>query len=114
MLKRLFAATAFVVVCASTTPRPIAAQVLFDNYCVTNFNVCASVRVFASGNTLTMQVWNLNGVMGVSHTMTSVGVYHLGSTYDWTGSITGFSARYVTATSSTNISQYWQPKFAKD
>ena len=54
----------------------------FDSYCIMgSFQVCASVRVFtqAGGNELVMQVWNLEGSLGVAHTITSIGLYHLGS-----------------------------------
>ena len=47
-------------------PRTTSAQVFFDNYCVTSFNVCASVRVFASGNNLTIQWSPTGGTLEVS------------------------------------------------
>lgn len=51
------------------------------------FQVCASFQGFnwdASTNRLTFTVVNLAGTMGVSHTITSIGFYHLGT--NWTGS----------------------------
>ena len=49
----------------------------FDGYCVMgSFQVCGSVRLYAEGNSLRMRVWNLEGEMGTSHTMTSIGLYH--------------------------------------
>jgi len=50
------------------------------------FQVCASFQGFnwdASTNRLTFTVVNLAGVVGVSHTITSIGFYHLGT--NWTG-----------------------------
>jgi hypothetical protein len=114
MMRRLVLTAAAVTGLALVPPQRAQAQLLFDNYCVTNFNVCASVRVFTSGKNLTMQVWNLNGVMGVSHTMTAVGLYHLGSQIDWAGKVKTFSARYVTTTGSTDVTKYWSPKMATD
>jgi len=54
----------------------------WDNYCITgSFQVCASVRVFtqSAGTQLVMQVWNLEGTLGQPHTITAIGLYHLGS-----------------------------------
>jgi hypothetical protein len=88
----------------------------FDYYCVSgSFDVCASVRLQSAGNTLTMQVWNLNGTMGDSHTMTSIGLYHANS--DWTGKINSYNVGYYVLTganppalSSTDITSYWAKK----
>jgi hypothetical protein len=94
----------------AVAPGRADAQVFFDNYCVSGaFPVCASVRVFTSGNTLTMQVWNLYGVFGVQHTMTAIGLYH--SSGAWTGNVTGFTATYVTSSGSTDtITTAWKKK----
>ena len=78
----------------------------FDNYCISGaFPVCASVRVFADGNNLTMQVWNLEGVLGTPHTITAVGLYHSGAA--WTGDVNSFNAYYVTGGGTTNITNRW-------
>ena len=83
----------------------------FDNYCVSgSFPVCASVRVFTSGNNLTMQVWNVQGVFSGTHTLTAIGLYHFGPT--WPGSVNTFSAWYVTGPGTgqrTNVTSYWRP-----
>jgi hypothetical protein len=66
----------------------------WDNYCINDaFVVCASVRinVSASGN-LIMQVWNMEGVYGSPHTITSIGLYHTGG---WGGSGAYHYAHYV-------------------
>src|ERR1051326_2633806 len=53
--------------------------------------------------------------MGVSHTMTSVGLYHIGSSDDWTGTIQSFSAKWVRLDGSAqDVSAYWRPKWATD
>jgi hypothetical protein len=83
----------------------------FDYSCsMGSFQVCASVRLFSEGNQLRMQVWNLNGTLGVQHTMTSIGLYHSGSSYDWSGRIRDYSVTY----GSTNITNYWTNKGASD
>ncbi|MGH7608043.1 MAG: hypothetical protein ACREME_11965, partial [Gemmatimonadales bacterium] len=77
---RKSAALAAALVTLVGLARPAAGQsFFFDNYCVMgSLQVCASVRVFSSGNTLTMQVWNLFGVAGTHHTLTALGLYHSG------------------------------------
>jgi hypothetical protein len=86
----------------------------FDNYCVTNFNVCASVRVLSSGNHVTMQMWNLNGSLGVAHTLTSIGLYHLGP-QNWNGTIQKFTATWSRQDGTTqDVSQYWRPSWNYD
>ena len=89
----------------------------FDNYCVTGaFPVCASVRIMSIDNILTMQVWNLHSDvdadLGLQHTITSVGLYHLNNA--WTGTVDGFTALYVTAAGDEVISTQWRKKDAND
>jgi hypothetical protein len=96
-------------------PKAQAQSLAFDNYCVMgSFQVCGSVRLAAAGNNLTMQVWNLEGLLGVQHSMTAVGLYHSGTAYDWSGSINSFTARYMTSGGNTDISSYWTPQGAND
>jgi hypothetical protein len=84
----------------------------WDNYCVNDaFRVCASVRVNVSATGhLTMQVWNLEGSsfngnpLGVSHTMTSIGLYHTGG---WMGTGAYQSATYVTGGGDQDITSSW-------
>jgi hypothetical protein len=116
MQGRWLVAAASVVALSGAPARAHAQTQFFDNYCVTtSFNVCASVRVFTSGNTLTMQIWNLNGSMGAAHTITSVGLYHLGSASNWSGTIQGFSAAWTQQDgTTTDVSAYWRPKWAND
>src|SRR5688500_9881637 len=68
---------------AAAAAAPLSAveeEKFFDNYCVMgSLQVCASVRVFSEGNTLRMKVWNLEGTLGTSYTMTSIGLYQLGN-----------------------------------
>ena len=79
----------------------------FDNYCISGgFPVCASVRVFANGSNLTMQIWNLEGVVGTPHTITAVGLYHSGAA--WTGTVNGLDAYYVSDAGNTEISNSWR------
>jgi hypothetical protein len=90
---------------------PKAAQAQFDNYCsMGSFTVCASVRLFSEGNQLRMQVWNLNGSLGVQHTMTAIGLYHAGTEYDWTGNILSYSVTHA----GNDITSYWTSQRAND
>jgi hypothetical protein len=85
-------------------------HVFFDSYCIMgSLQVCASVRVFASadGKSLTMQVWNLHGEMGLQHTINTLGLYHMGGT-GWTGTVTDLNAYYVTTGGAEDISTYWK------
>jgi len=113
MTKRVMVALATVGVLAAA---PAAAQVNFDNYCVAgSFQVCASVRLTMSDAThLRMQVWNLEGLMGDFHTITSVGLYHSGLT-QWDGRVNGFSVTHVVSPdSSLDISSEWSKRGAGD
>ncbi len=60
-----------------------------------SLQVCGSVRIVSTGNTLTMRVWNLEGMPGgqggVQHTMTAIGLYHSGS--PWTGKVNSYTVR---------------------
>ena len=83
----------------------------YDYYCSWgSFQVCASVRLFSDANTLRMQVWNLNGTLGVQHTMTAIGLYHAGEAYDWSGRVSSYGVDY----NGTDITSYWTDKNAKD
>jgi hypothetical protein len=78
----------------------------WDNYCINDaFVVCASVRinVSATGN-LTMQVWNLEGTYGSTHTITSIGLYHTGA---WSGTGAYRSATYVDGVTDADITGSW-------
>ena len=85
-------------------------SLFFDNYCITgSFQVCASVRLYTEGNTLRMQVWNLDDALGTRHTITAIGLYHAGSQYDWYGKIKSYTVMY---NGGTDITQYWTAKGA--
>ncbi len=108
-LKRL--ALAIFSLCALAAPARAADPETFnfDYYCsMGSFKVCASVRLWSQNNVLKMQVWNLNGTMGVQHTMTSIGLYHSGAA--WTGQVNGYSVDY----NGTDITEYWTNKNAQD
>jgi len=83
----------------------------FDYTCIMgSYQVCASVRLTSIDNVLTMDVWNLEGVMGQTHTMTAIGLYHAGSIYDWSGQITSYDVTY----DGTSIKPAWQQNWADD
>lgn len=87
------------------------ARAQFDNTCSMGaFTICASVRLQSTGNTLTMQVWNLHGLMGDYHTMTSIGLYHSGSEFDWNGRVSSYSVTH----DGNNITNAWTQKNAND
>lgn len=88
----------------------------FDSYCIMgSYQVCASVRLTSVNDKLTMQVWNLEGTLGEAHTMTSIGLYHAGSFYDWQRQISAWDVRYyTTSVSSTSIKTKWSEKAAGD
>lgn len=109
-MRRTTIAASVIVAAAVLAPRSAQATPgIFDNYCTTgSFNVCASVRVsMSASNKVVVQVWNLYGQLGVQHTITAVGLYHLGTGYDWSGSITGFSAKYVTGSGTVDVTGAW-------
>src|SRR5688572_13390107 len=93
-IKRL----ALVFGAASVMTTPAQAQnesFNFDYMCIMgSYQVCASVRLTSIDNVLTMDVWNLEGIMGQTHTMTSIGLYHAGSAFDWTGNVNGYDVTY--------------------
>jgi hypothetical protein len=98
---------------ALAAPASARAQFFFDNYCISGaFPVCASVRLFASGNNLTMQVWNLEGSFGTPHTITAIGLYHSGAS--WTGTVNSYAVNYVTSSGSTDITSRWRRQWAND
>ena len=105
MKRTLFVALAI----GALAPAAKAEEFFFDNYCsMGSFQVCASVRLFSDGNTLRMQVWNLEGTLGVQHTMTSIGLYHSGA--PWTGTVTSYSVTH----DGNDITSYWTPGGASD
>jgi len=82
----------------------------FDNYCVMGaMRVCASVRLQSIGNTLSMQVWNLQGTMGDVNAINAIGLYHTSSLYDFSGNLVGYGANYVQNGHRTNITSFWSP-----
>lgn len=114
-MTKLSTRVALVTLATLGVAAPARAQ--FDYTCVMgSFQVCASVRLSSSSTTvfdpvsgkmsyvLTMDVWNLNGTLGVQHTMTAIGLYHAGSTDDWSGKINSYSVDY---NNGTDITSYW-------
>jgi hypothetical protein len=97
---------------------PAKADMLnFDYYCVGSgaLQACASVRLQSVGNTLTMQVWNLNGTIGGQHTIVDIGLYHAAS--DWTGVVNSYSVDYIGqngVAQPIDIKKYWTAKGAQD
>ena len=87
------------------------ARAQFDYTCSAGaFTVCASVRLQSTGNQLRMQVWNLHGLMGDYHTMTSIGLYHAGAAYDWSGQVSSYSVTH----DGNDITSSWTSKSAND
>jgi hypothetical protein len=116
-MMKLFVRSALVTVSALALSGPAAAQTEtfnFDNYCVMgSWQVCASVRLTSTGNTLKMQVWNLEGMLGLTHTMTKIGLYHSGSFFDWQREVSSWNARhYLTSTTYNTITNYWSEQRA--
>jgi hypothetical protein len=105
-------ALASVLSVAAMTP----ARAQFENYCIMGtFQVCASVQLASVGNQLTMTVWNMEGTLGDAHTITSIGLYHSGSFFDWQRQVSSWDVRYWTSnTSSTSIRNYWSEQRAND
>ena len=117
MVKRMVVLAAAVGMLGSAPRVAGAADLWFDNYCIMGgLQVCASVRLNASadGKTLTMQVWNLYGTMGLQHTMTSIGLYHTSAGTKFGGTVTGFAATYVNGGSNDDITDAWSAKGAAD
>lgn len=108
------AALALVALGVLTAPACAQSSLFFDDYCVTgSFQVCASVRLVSTGNTLTMQVWNLDGMIGSQHTITSVGVYH--SNNPWSGNVDSYGVNYwQSGSSSTDITSAWTQQGGTD
>lgn len=80
----------------------------FDNYCTSGaFVVCGSVHLttFQVGTQwkLQMDVWNLNGVLGIPYRMTALALYHLG-TPEWNGTYSLASVMY----GATPITTSWK------
>jgi hypothetical protein len=70
----------------------------FDNYCTVGaFVVCGSVHLttFQVGSQwkLQMDVWNLNGVLGIPYRMTALALYHMGVP-EWNGTYSLASVTY--------------------
>ena len=97
---------------AALAPSLRAEEKFFDSYCVMgSFQVCASVRVYSEGNTLRMRVWNMEGLLGTSHTMTAIGLYHDGNPWLASG---GKVLSYTVTHNGTDITSKWKPKQAND
>jgi hypothetical protein len=113
-MKRLAKQVAMAIGLSAAAALPAQAQ--FENYCIMgNFQVCASVQLASVGNALTMTVWNMEGALGGSHTITSLGLYHAGSFYDWQRQVATWDVRYWTsATTSSSIKSAWTEKSAND
>lgn len=95
--------------CGASGVRADPLMKFFDLYCTSgSFQVCASVRVFAAGNTLSMQVWNLSGTFGEAHTITALGLYFASNSY--TGDLAYWTAAYVDGDPLTddNITPQWK------
>ena len=102
--------------CALATPAK-AETLNFDYHCVASgaFQACASVRLTSINNTLTMQVWNLNGTIGTPHTIVDIGLYHAAT--DWTGVVNSYSVSYINSSGIAqpiDIKKYWTAKGAND
>jgi hypothetical protein len=83
----------------------------FDYTCIMgSYQVCASVRLTSVNNVLTMDVWNLEGIMGQTHTMTAIGLYHAGTMFDWNGRISSWDVTY----GGTSIKPSWRQNWAND
>ena len=109
----------FIALSALALASPVAAQTEFRNfdyYCsMGSFQVCASVRLESVDNQLRMFVWNLNGTLGVQHTMTDVGLYHSNTAFKWDGKINSYAVTYHKQDgTNTNITSYWTEKGAQD
>ena len=87
---------------AATISSPVRAEErFFDGYCVMgSLQVCASVRLYSEGNTLRLRVWNLDGMAGLTHTMTGIGLYHSGS--PWSGQVLSYDVLYNNASITSN------------
>lgn len=91
-------------------PQTAAADVNWNGYCVSgSFTACASVQLQTSYDggldqtTITMQVWNLEGIYGDPHTITSLGLYHTSNA--WTGSLVNYTVTHVGGAG--DITSYW-------
>jgi hypothetical protein len=93
-------------------PVEAAEELHFDGYCIMgSLQVCASVRLFSDGNTLRMRVWNMEGIEGLAHTMTSIGLYHAGSPWVNAG---GKVLSYSVTHDGDDITSKWSSKGAND
>ena len=80
----------------------------FDNYCTMGaMRVCASVRIQSVGNTLSMQVWNLQGSMGNVSTLDAIALYHTSALNHFSGSVASYGVHYVQNGHQTDIKPYW-------
>jgi hypothetical protein len=73
------------------------------------YKVCASSQVIWNGSSLTMKVWNMEGMgsvdmFGMAHTMTAVGLSSNGDTQKGLPTFSGFSVLF----NGQDVSQYWQ------
>lgn len=109
-LKRFVLAVLPVFAIATPAQAADPEQFFFDYYCsMGSFQICASVRLHSVGNQLTMEVWNLEGALGDRHTMTSIGLYHLGAP---AADLGDFS--YDVFYNGSDITSFWTEKSAND
>jgi hypothetical protein len=117
-MKSLVSKVGLAALAVAAVVTPAKAETLnFDYYCVGSgsLQACASVRLESIGNTLTMQVWNLNGTMGGQHTITDIGLYHAAT--DWAGTVSSYSVSYFNhdgTSTPIDIKKYWTAKGATD
>jgi hypothetical protein len=74
------------------------------------YRICASSQVIWNGSTLTMRVWNMEGMgstslFGMAHTMTAIGLSGTGNGQNKKQALfSGFSVMF----NGQDVSQYWQ------
>mgnify|MGYP003575063883 FL=1 len=106
--------TAYAVIGIGMLASPAQAQseaFNFDYTCIMgSYQVCASVRITSVDNVLTMDVWNLEGIMGETHTMAAIGLYHAGEAFDWSGRIRSWDVSYA----GSSIRDEWRQNWAND
>ncbi len=107
-IKQAFAAAIISAGMAGAASAQGSATLTFENYCTSQFFVCASVQVTQLDATnIVMRVWNMEGVIGNMGTITAVGLYNNNS--DFNGSVTISSVLYYDPTGvSTVVTGDWQ------